>query len=99
MNSQVVDVAGLWLPEGSIDPLTRVELDAHYPQGWATLSVGRTADVKGFHCRLPGFLRLVPYLTVRVDRAMSIEIAIAPSRKTTTRSEEHTSEIQSLMRI
>ncbi|MGE8688623.1 MAG: hypothetical protein ACN6PJ_15885 [Achromobacter sp.] len=79
-DTQVVDVMGAWLPEGRIGPATRPELEELYPDGWAWRTAGTTAEVQRFYCRLPGFIQLVPSLTVKAPRALRLEVAYAPTR-------------------
>ncbi|MDS1141717.1 hypothetical protein RE432_14845 [Pusillimonas sp. SM2304] len=79
----IVSVTSCWLPQGKVFSKTRRELDDQFPNGWANLETSDTRSVWGFHCRLPGFLRLVPKLSVKVSRAMTLEVAYAPSRTAT----------------
>ncbi|MAK55663.1 MAG: hypothetical protein CML17_07455 [Pusillimonas sp.] len=76
-------VTTVWLPDGQIPSKTRPELDAAYPQGWANLETADPRFVDCYHCRIPGIIRLVPKLSVKVARAMTIEVAYAPSRQAT----------------
>lgn len=79
-DTQIVDVTAAWLPEGQIDPATRPELEELFPDGWAWRQAGTTAEVSRFYCRLPGFIQLVPALTVKAPRALRLEVAYAPTR-------------------
>jgi len=79
-DTQIVDVTGAWLPEGQIDPATRPELEELFPAGWAWRQVGTTAEVSRFYCRLPGFVQLVPAVSVKAPRALRLEVAYAPTR-------------------
>lgn len=79
----IVSVTAAWLPEGKINSKTRPELDADYPGGWADLETGETRGVAGFYCRAPGFIRLIPKLSVKVARALTLEVAYAPLRTAT----------------
>ncbi|MEN4919436.1 hypothetical protein ABE485_12240 [Achromobacter spanius] len=79
-DSQIVDVTAAWLPEGPLDPATRPELEELFPDGWAWRQVGTTAEVRRFYCRLPGFVQLVPAVTVKAPRALRLEVAYAPTR-------------------
>lgn len=82
-DSVITEVLTAWLPEGKIDPYTRPDLDARYPDGWAQLTAAGTAEVTGYYCRLPGFIRLIPTLSVKMDRALTLEVACAPTRTAT----------------
>ncbi|MNK98676.1 hypothetical protein D3C87_1190470 [compost metagenome] len=79
-DTQIVDVTGVWLPEGRLDPATRPELEELFPDGWAWRQVGTTAEVRRFYCRLPGFVQLVPALAAKAPRALRLEVAYAPTR-------------------
>lgn len=79
-DTQIVEVTAAWLPEGPVDPLTRPELDALYPLGWASASVGATREVRGFYSRRPGLLSLVPALNAKAPRALRLEVTYAPTR-------------------
>ncbi|MBN9403376.1 MAG: hypothetical protein J0I30_11280 [Burkholderiales bacterium] len=83
-DSQVTEVLAAWLPEGQIDPITRLGLDLVYRQGWTDLTVGTTAEVRRYYCRLPGLIRLVPALSARVPRVLRVEFAYAPTRTATS---------------
>ncbi len=79
-DNRITEVMGVWLPQGRIDPFTRPKLDERYPNGWATLATGDVRDVAGYYCRAPGFVRLIPKLTIKVARAMTVEVAYCPGR-------------------
>jgi len=79
-DTQIVDVTAAWLPEGPLNPATRPELEELFPDGWAWRQVGTTAEVRRFYCRLPGFVQLVPAVTVKAPRALRLEVAYAPTR-------------------
>lgn len=83
-DTQVVEVLKAWLSQEELKAVTRPELDALYPQGWLSLSVGNTAQIKVFYCRLPGLIRLVPMLNNKAARALTLEVAYAPTRTATT---------------
>ncbi|MFT0547862.1 hypothetical protein ACMHYO_16225 [Allopusillimonas ginsengisoli] len=78
-STTVVDVVGVWLPEGQISPLTRPDLDAMYPAGWAGLKVSTTALVRGFYCRLPGLIRLIPSVSAPTFN-LTVMVSYAPKR-------------------
>ncbi|CUJ82126.1 Uncharacterised protein [Achromobacter sp. 2789STDY5608615] len=79
-DTQIVDVLAAWLPEGKVDSATRAELEEMFSDGWAWRQVGTTAEVRRFYSRLPGFVQLVPAVTVKVPRALRLEVAYAPTR-------------------
>lgn len=81
--SQITDVTGAWLPEGQILPLTRPRLAELFPAGWRAARAQSTRDVRGFYCRMPGLLELVPALAVQAPRALLLEVAYAPVRNAT----------------
>jgi hypothetical protein len=82
-DTQITEVMTAWLPEGRIGPLTKPELNARYPLGWAHLLAANTREVEGYYCRLPGWVRLVPMVSVKVPRALIVEVAYAPRRTAT----------------
>jgi len=69
-----------WLPQGRLQAFTRPDLDAMYSQGWQHLAVADTAQVRGFFCRVPGLIRLVPALTQKAVKALTVDVNIAPVR-------------------
>lgn len=83
-DSQITDVTGAWLPGRQLDPATRPELDALFPRGWAGLTVDTVDDVARYYCRAPGTIQLVPGVSVRMQRALVLEVAYAPTRTATT---------------
>ena len=82
--TQIADVLTAWLPEGKINPLTRPDLDAMYPAGWANLTVSQTELVQGFYCPQPGYIRLVPAMDQKAARALILEVSYAPEQIATT---------------
>lgn len=82
-DNRITEVMAAWLPQGKIDPLTRPVLDELYPAGWANLSTADVRDVRGYYCRAPGIIRLVPMLSIKVARALTLEVAYAPARTAT----------------
>lgn len=79
-DNKITEVTGAWLPQGKIDPFTRPVLDERYPRGWATLATSDLRDVAGYYCRAPGILRLIPMVTIKVSRALTVEVAYCPTQ-------------------
>jgi len=79
-DTQIVEVLTAWLPEGRLQAMGRADLDAMYSQGWQHLAVADTAQVRGFFCRAPGLIRLVPALSQKATRALTLDVNIAPVR-------------------
>jgi len=79
-DTQIVEVLAAWLPEGKLQAMSRADLDALYPQGWQDVSVAESAQIRGFYCRAPGLIRLVPALNQKAAKALTLDVNIAPMR-------------------
>jgi len=79
-DTQIVEVLAAWLPEGKLQAASRADLDTAWPQGWQDVQVSSTAQVRAYWCRAPGLIRLVPMLNQKAVKALTLEVALAPTR-------------------
>lgn len=80
----IAQPVNVWTATGKLQPKSKIELDDLYPSGWPTKTTGSLDSLLYWLSLSRPTLRLVPYLTVSASAALTIEVALKPTRAAAT---------------